>query len=161
VLEQGVACVTAADIRWARCDVKSVSLLANVLLRQLSVDAGAAETLLIRDGFLAEASASAVHVVVGGEIRTPPRSPLLLPGTTAAVVEELAARAGIPHRSTPVSETELRAADEIWLSAATREIQPVCRLDGKPVGEGLPGKVWRALYAQFQACKRELQDQPW
>jgi D-alanine transaminase len=156
-----VACVTAADTRWARCDVKSVSLLANVLLRQLAVDAGAGETILIRDGLLTEASASAVHVVIGGEVRTPPRSHRILPGTTAGAIEELAVRAGIAHRSMPVSEAELRAADEIWLSAATREVQPVCRLDGKPVGDGRPGPLWRAMYAQFQRCKLELQGEPW
>jgi len=164
VLERGMACITATDTRWARCDVKSVALLANVLLRQLAVDAGASETILLRDGLLTEASAAAVHVVVGGELRTPPRSHRTLPGTTTDVVAELAARARIAHRWAPVSEAELRAADEIWLSAATREVQPVCTLDGRPVGpmgNGRPGPLWRALHAEFQALKRELQRQPW
>lgn len=160
-LESGAACVTAQDTRWARCDVKSVALLANVLLRQLAVDAGASETILLRDGELTEASASAVHVVLGGEIRTPERSPRILPGTTRAVVEELAARAGIAHRAGPVSESELRGADEIWLSAATREVVAVTRLDGRPVGTGRPGPLWRRMYAEFQRYKRELAGRPW
>src|SRR6516164_11833007 len=101
--ERGVACVTAADTRWARCDIKSTALLANVLLRQIAVDAGAGETILLRDGELTEASASAVHVVIGGELRTPQQSARLLPGTTRSVMEELAQRLGLAHRATRVS----------------------------------------------------------
>jgi D-alanine transaminase len=161
VLENGVACVTAADSRWARCDVKSVSLLANVLLRQLSVDAGAAETILLRDGELTEASASAVHVVIGRELLMPPNSRRILPGTTRGVVEELAERAGVPWRAAAVSEAQLRAADEIWISAATREVQPVTRLDGRPVGAGRPGPYWQRVFAELQRYKRELAGTPW
>jgi D-alanine transaminase len=160
-LERGLACVTAADTRWARCDIKSTALLANVLLRQLAVDAAAAETILLREGRLTDASASAVHVVIGGEVRTPPNSPEILPSTTRTVVEELAARAGIPWRAAPVSESELRAAGEIWISAATREVQPVTRLDGQAVGEGRPGPLWRRIHAAFEDWKRELQGKPW
>ena len=160
-LAKGLSCVTATDTRWARCDIKSVSLLANVLLRQLSVDANAAETILLRDGQMLEASASAVHVVIAGELRTPPQSQRILPGTTRGAVEEMAQRAGIPFRSIAVSEAELRAADEIWLSAATREAQPVTELDGKPVGAGKPGPVWRRLHEELQRYKRELAGQPW
>lgn len=157
----GAACITAQDTRWARCDIKSVSLLANVLLRQLSVDAGAVETILLRDGSLMEASSSAVHVVIGGEIRTPPRSPKILPGTTRGVMEEMAVRAGIPYRSTPVSETELRAAAEVWISSATREVMAVTTLDGRPVGNGEPGPLWRRVHQEFQSYKRELAGTPW
>ena len=160
-LEHGLACVTAADTRWARCDIKSTALLANVLLRQLAVDAAAAETILLRDGRLTDASASAVHVVIGAEVRTPPNSHEILPSTTRTVVEELAARAGIPWRAAPVSESELRAAEEIWISAATREVQPVTRLDGQTVGAGRPGPLWRRIHAAFQDWKRELRDKPW
>ena len=127
------------DTRWARCDIKSVSLLANVLLRQLAVDDNACETLLIRDGQLTDSSASSVHVVIDGELRTPPNSWKLLPGTTRGVIEEIADRAGVEWRSAPVSEADLRAASEILLGAATREVQPVTTLDGKPVGDGKPG----------------------
>jgi D-alanine transaminase len=160
-LEQGLACVTAADTRWARCDIKSTALLANVLLRQLAVDAAAAETILLRDGQLTDASASAVHVVIAGEVRTPPNSPAILPSTTRTVVEELAARAAVPCRAAAVSEHELRGAEEIWLSAATREVQPVTRLDGRPVGDGRPGPLWRRIDAAFQQWKVELRAQPW
>jgi D-alanine transaminase len=161
VLEKGVSCVTTEDTRWARCDIKSVALLANVLLRQLAVDANAAETILLRNGELMEASASTVHVVVGGELRTPPNSRRILPGTTRGVVEELAARTGVPYRAATISEKELRHADEIWISAATREVQPVTTLDGNPVGPGRPGALWRRVYDEFQHWKREVQHQPW
>ena len=161
VLERGVSCVTAEDTRWARCDIKSVALLANVLLRQLAVDADAMETILLRNGELMEASSSTVHVVIGGELRTPPNSRKILPGTTRGVVEELAARTGVPHRAATIRETELRGADEIWISAATREVQPVTTLDGRPVGSGRPGPLWRRVYDEFQRWKQELQPQPW
>jgi D-alanine transaminase len=160
-LQKGVACVTAEDTRWARCDIKSVSLLANVLLRQLAVDADAAETILLRDGDMMEASSSAVHVVVNGEVRTPPNSRKILPGTTRGVMEEMAARAGIPYRSTRVTEAELRSADEIWMSASTRELQAVTTLDGRPVGTGKPGPLWRRVYDELQSYKRELSGTPW
>ena len=160
-LENGIACITAVDTRWARCDVKSVALLANVLLRQESIDAGAAETILLRDGELTEASASAVHIVIGKELLTPPNSRRILPGTTRGVVEEMAGRAAIPWRSAPVTEAQLRAADEILISAATREAQPVTRLDGRPVGSGKPGPVWRAIYGELQRYKHELAGTPW
>jgi len=160
-LEQGVACVTAADTRWARCDIKSVALLANVLLRQLSVDAGAAETILLRDGELTEASASAVHVVLGGEVLMPPNSRRILPGTTRGAIEEMAARAGIHCRVVPVSEAQLRAADEVWISAATREVQAVTSLDGHAVGSGRPGPLWRRVYDELQRYKQQLAGSPW
>ena len=153
--------MTAADTRWARCDIKSVALLANVLLRQQSVEAGAAETILLRDGELTEASASAVHVLIGGEVLVPPQSHQILPGTTRGVVEELAARVALPWRPAPVTEAQLRAADEIWLSAATREVQPVTRLDGRPVGTGRPGPLWRRVYDELQRYKQELAGTPW
>jgi D-alanine transaminase len=161
VFEKGVACVTAEDTRWARCDIKAIALLANVLLRQLAVDANGTETILLRNGELMEASASAVHVVIGGELRAPPNSQKILPGTTRGVVEELCARLGVPHRSANISEAELRHADEIWISAATREVQPVTTLDGKTVGTGRPGPLWRRVYDEFQRWKQELQHQPW
>jgi len=160
-LDKGLPAVTADDTRWARCDIKSVSLLANVLLRQLAVDHDATETLLIREGYLTDASASSVHVVLGGVLCTPPNSWKLLPGTTRGVIEEIAERAGVVWRSAPVSEPDLRAADEILLGAATREIQPVTLLDGRAVGDGKPGPVWRKLYDAYQAYKREIAGTPW
>jgi D-alanine transaminase len=159
--ENGLPAVTAQDTRWARCDIKSVSLLANVLLRQLAVDAQATEAILIRDGQLTDASGSSAHVVIDGELRTPPNSWKLLPGTTRSVIEEIADKAGVPWRAVAVREPELRSADEILLGAATREVQPVSLLDGKPVGAGKPGPVWRKLHDAYQAYKRELAGTPW
>jgi D-alanine transaminase len=130
-------------------------------LRELAVDANAAETILLRDGHLTEGSSSAVHIVTQGQLRTPEHSPEILPGTTRSVVEELAARAGIVHRASPVSEAQLRGADEIWLSSAAREILPVTTLDGAPVGSGQPGPIWRRVYAELQQYKRELAGEPW
>ncbi|MGB8692309.1 MAG: aminotransferase class IV [Steroidobacteraceae bacterium] len=150
-LAEGVACITAADTRWARCDIKSVALLANVLLRQQAVEAGAAEAILLRDGWLTDASSSAVHVVINGEIRTPPRSHLLLPGTMRALMEELASTHAIPCHSVPVSERELRAADEIWLSSATRGVIAVTSLDGQPIGDGRAGPLWRRMRPLVEA----------
>jgi D-alanine transaminase len=160
-LENGVAAITAQDTRWARCDIKSVSLLANVLLRQLAIDANASETILLRDGELMEASSSAVHVVIRGEIRSPPNSRKILPGTTRGVIEELAERAGIPHRSIRVTESELRNAEEIWLTAAVREMSSVTALDGKPVGSGHPGPLYKRVRDAFERYKSELAKEPW
>ena len=161
LFERGISCVTASDTRWARCDIKSTALLANVLLRQLSVDADASETILLRDGELTEASASAVHVVLGGEVLMPPNSRRILPGTTRGAVEELAARVAIHCRVQPISEAQLRAADEVWVSAATREVQPVTVLDGHPIGTGRPGPLWRRVYEELQRYKQELAGTPW
>ena len=161
VRERGVACISAADTRWARCDIKSTALLANVLLRELSIEANAAETILLRDGHLTEGSSSAVHIVQDGQLRTPEHSREILPGTTRSVVEELAVRAGVAHRAGRVSESELRSADEIWLSSAAREIVPVTTLDGAAVGSGAPGPLWQRLYAELQQYKSELRGEPW
>ena len=155
-LRDGLACITLPDNRWGRCDIKAVALLANVLLRQQAVEAGASEAILLRDGELTEGSASTVHVVKDGVLLTPPNSARILPGTTRIVVEELADALGIPRRNAPVSEAMLRSADEIWLGAATREVQPVTRLDGASVGNGRPGPLWRRLYDAWQQLKRPV-----
>ncbi len=154
-LRDGLACITAPDPRWARCDIKSVALLANVLLRQQAFEAGASEAILLRDGALTEGSASTVHVVKDGVLLTPPQSVRILPGTTRRVVEEIADRLALPRRDQPIDEGLLRSADEIWLGAATREVQPVTRLDGNPVGTGVPGPWWRRVYDAFQQLKRD------
>jgi D-alanine transaminase len=155
MLRDGLACITAQDTRWARCDIKSVALLANVMLRQMAVDAGANETILLRDGQLMEASASTVHVVRDGVLITPPNSARILPGTSRSVVEELADELGIARRDEAVSEASLRSADEIWLAAATREVQPVTALDGNAIGTGKPGPLWRRVYDAWQRLKSE------
>ncbi|HEY6451068.1 MAG TPA: aminotransferase class IV [Steroidobacteraceae bacterium] len=151
VLERGVSCITAQDTRWARCDIKSVALLANVLLRQQAVEAGASETILLREGWLTDASSSTVYAILDREIVAPPNSTRLLPGTTRNLLEELADAHGIARRSIAVSEAQLRGADEIWLSAATRGVIAVTALDGKPVGTGRPGPLWRRMHELIEA----------
>lgn len=155
-IENGVAAVSTEDIRWSRCDIKSTSLLGNVLLRWLAADAGATETILLRGGALTEASASSVHVVKGGCIVTPPQTNAILPGTTRSVIFELAGREGIPNERRPVAEAELRSADEILIASAGGGIRAIATLDGRPVGSGKPGPVYRRIYACFKATQREF-----
>lgn len=152
----GVCAVTATDPRWQHCDIKAISLLANVLMRQRAVDAGCAETVMLRDGFLTEGAASNIFVVAGGLLLAPPPSPHMLTGITYDVVLELAAAHAIPHAVRPVSEAELRAADEIWMTSSTREIMAVVRLDGETVGAGMPGPVARRMDACYQQFKRDV-----
>jgi D-alanine transaminase len=156
LVETGVGAITAADNRWLRCDIKATSLLPNVLLRQLAVDAGCAETVLIRDGFLTEGAASNIFVVSEGQVLTPPKSHFMLPGITYDVVLELARSLELPHQVRPVSEAEVRGAHEVWLTSSTKEVLAVTRLDGRPVGEGRPGPVFRRLHAAYQEYKRTV-----
>jgi D-alanine transaminase len=160
LLEEGVAAITAQDTRWARRDIKSTALLANSLLKKLAVDAGAYETILLERGELTEGSSTTVHVILQGQIRTPPNGHHILPGTTRDVVGELAARLGIGAQSGRVAEAQLRAADEIWLAFATRGLLPVTRLDGKPVGNGEPGALFRRMHAAFADHVRDLAGTP-
>jgi D-alanine transaminase len=156
VLTRGVDAVLREDLRWQRCDIKAIALLANVLMRQSAVDEDATEALLIRDGYLTEGAASNVLIVDRGVIVTPPDGPLLLPGVTRDLVLELAREAGLDAREEPISESRLRAADEIWLTSSTKEIIAVTRLDGDAVGDGSPGPLWRRVHALFQDYKRAL-----
>ncbi|MBI5329847.1 MAG: D-amino acid aminotransferase [Betaproteobacteria bacterium] len=156
LVEHGVAAITAQDNRWLRCDLKATSLLANVLLRQQSVDAGCAETVLLRDGWLMEGSASSVFVVRDGVILAPPESNLILPGVTYEVVLEIARAEGLPHAVRPVAEAELRDAEEVWITSSTKEVMAVTTLDGQPVGDGRPGPVFRRVLAAYQAYKHTV-----
>jgi len=158
--EHGVTAITAPDNRWLRCDIKAISLLPNVLLRQLAVDAGAAETVMLRDGFLSEGAASNIFVVKDGVLLAPPKDHLMLPGITYDVVLELAAAQGIPARVAPVAESTLRSADEIWLTSSTREVQAITRLDGSPVGTGEPGPLFRKMDQFYQDYKATVMRQP-
>ena len=162
--DQGVAAVTVADNRWLRCDVKSVSLLANCLLRQDAVDAGAVEAVLLRDGMLSEGSASNIFLVKGGVIITPPKTNFILPGITYDVVIELARANRLPVEIRPVSEAEVRDADELWLTSSTKEVLPISTLDGKPVGRGekagKPGPVAARMYQLYQDYKRTVMRAP-
>jgi D-alanine transaminase len=148
------AAITRADIRWSRCDIKSTSLLANCLLRQEAVDAGVAETILLRDGHLTEGSVTSVFVVLEGRPLTPPLSHDVLPGVTRDLVIELMADSGTPVTETPVSEARLRLASEIWLTSTTRDIVPVVELDGQPVGDGRPGPLWRQALDRYLAFRK-------
>lgn len=155
-VRHGVAAITALDNRWLHCDLKTTSLLANVLLRQLSVDAGCAETILVRDGQLTEGSASSVFLVKDGVILAPPKSNLVLPGITYDVVIELAAAEGLATEIRPIAEAELRSADELWVTSSTKEITAVTTLDGKPVADGEPGPIFRRMHAAYQTFKHQV-----
>jgi D-alanine transaminase len=151
--QNGVAAITATDNRWLRCDIKAISLLPNVLLRQQAVDAGAAETVMLRNGYLSEGSASNIFVVKNDILLAPPKGELMLPGITYDVVLELAAANNIRFHVEPVAERTLRNADEIWLTSSTREIQAITQLDGQPVGCGVPGPLYRKLDQLYQDYK--------
>ena len=152
-VDNGVAAVSLADNRWLRCNLKTTSLLANVLLRQAAVEAGAAECVLFRDGFLTEGSASNIFAVKGGTLLAPPKSNLILPGITYDVILELARDGGIAAEVRPISEIEARAADELWLSSSSKEVLAITNLDGAPVGNGRPGPIFKRMHALFQARK--------
>lgn len=153
MLVGGAAAITATDNRWVRCDVKAISLLPNVLLRQLAVDEQALETILIRDGFLTEGAASNIFIVKNNVLLVPPKSNLMLPGITYDVVLELAAANQIENQVRQISEAEIRCADEILLTSSTKEIMPITTLDKRPVGDGKPGKLFARLHTLYQAYK--------
>ncbi|MDF1819388.1 MAG: D-amino acid aminotransferase [Immundisolibacteraceae bacterium] len=150
-LDQGLVAITTADIRWDYCHAKTTSLIANVMLRQQAVDAGADEALLLRDGLLTEGSASNAFVVVRGELLTPTAGEQLLHGITRERILQLARQQNIPVAERSVSEQQLRRADEICISSSTKGILPVTRLDDVAVGEGTPGPVWHAIWQAYQA----------
>jgi len=157
LLQSGISCITVADNRWLRCDIKAIALLPNVLLRQAAVEAGCAEAILIRDdAFLTEGAASNIFVVKNGRLLAPPKDNLMLPGITYDVILELAAANGIPCEVRRVSKTELLSADEILLTSSTREVLAVTTLDGKPVGNGKPGAMFARLHPLYQTFKREV-----
>ncbi len=156
LVEKGVAAVSAPDNRWLRCDIKSISLIGNVLLRQASADVGAAETILFRDGILTEASASNVFVAKNGLVLSPPKSNLILPGITYDVVVEIAQQLGLALEFRDIREAEVRAADELWVTSSSKEILAVVELDGKPVGEGKPGPLFRRAWEGYQEFKRRV-----
>lgn len=153
LLDSGVSAITTNDNRWLRCDIKAISLLPNVLLRQMAVDAGAVETVLLREGFMTEGAASNIFVVKNETLLAPPKNHLMLPGITYDVVLELAAAHKIPNEVRTVSEYEVRTAQELLLTSSTKEIMPITRLDGKPVGDGKPGPMFALLYQLYQNYK--------
>ena len=162
LLHSGVACITAADNRWLRCDIKAISLLPNVLLRQMAVDAGCAETILIRaesvteGAFMTEGAASNIFVVQDGKLLAPPKDNLMLPGITYDVILEIAAANGIPHEVRRIAVAEVHAADELLLTSSTKEVLAITQLDGKPVGSGKPGPMFARLHSLYQDFKRNV-----
>jgi len=153
-LAQGVVAVTAADIRWQRCDIKAIALLANALLRQQAIGQGAVEAILVRDGLVTEGAASNIFVVKNGRLVTPPKGPFILPGITRDLVVEIARAKGIPCDELPVKIEMLTAADEVWLTSSTKEILPITRIDGRPVGNGKPGPMHAKMFALYKEYKQ-------
>ena len=153
----GVACTTARDFRWERGDIKSTSLLGNVLARQMSADHGALETIMFRDGMLTEASASNVWIVHEGALLGPPKSDHVLEGIRVELLRELCEDCGIAYNLRPIPESDVLSADEVILSSATKEVLPVTRIDGELVGHGAmrgkPGPVYARLYEAYQRAK--------
>ena len=152
----GVCAVTAPDNRWQRCNIKAISLLPNILLRQQAVDAGCAETVMLRDGFLSEGAASNIFVVKDGVLLAPPPSNLILTGITYDLVLELAAAHGMPHEVRAISEAEVRSAAELWMTSSTKEIMAIVKLDGVPVGAGTPGPLAQRMDALYQTFKHQV-----
>ena len=149
----GVSAITAPDQRWGRCDIKSVALLANVLARQQAADRASVEAILLRDGLLTEGAASNVFVVTDDVVRTTPLGTAILPGITRAFLLEVLRAEGRDCREEPITEADLRAADEIWLTSSTKEVLPVTRLDGQPVGDGRPGPFWREALDRYRQAR--------
>jgi len=139
--------------------VKVTSLLANCLMRQRSVDSGADEVVMFRDGYLTEASSSNVFAVKEGVLLAPPKNHLVLPGITYDVVLELAAASKVPVEVREIGEDEVRGADELWLTSSSKEVLAVTTLDGRPVGDGKPGPVFKVIHGAFQEFKRRIMRQ--
>lgn len=162
LLASGVSATTATDNRWLRCDIKAISLLPNVLLRQMAVDAGCAETILIREGsdsgdsFMTEGAASNIFLVKNGTLLAPPKNNLMLPGITYDVVLEIAKANHIPYQVRKILKAEIFEADEILLTSSTKEVLPVTHVDGKAVGSGKPGAMFTRLHMLYQEFKRDV-----
>jgi D-alanine transaminase len=155
----GVKAITCPDIRWQRCDIKSIALLANILLRQQAVDVGAVEAILLREGYVMEGAASNVFVVIDGVAMTPPKSQYILPGITRDLILEVMQANQLPYQEIAITEAQLRSADEIWVTSSVREILPITTLDEKTVGSGKPGPIWSRVWQLYQNYKQQLRFQ--
>ena len=153
-LARGIAAITIEDFRWDACDIKSTSLVANVMLKQQATAAGADDAILLKHGYVTEGTASNVFVVRDNSLITPATGHLLLSGITRELVIDIARDNGIDVLERPVPVEELFEADEIWLTSSTREIAPVLRLDGQPVSGGVAGPLWRRVMQCYQQVKR-------
>ena len=160
LVESGVSAVSAVDNRWDRCDIKAISLLPNVLLRQTAVDAGATETVMFRDDILTEGAASNIFAVAKGTILAPPTDHHMLPGITYDLVLELAAAEGIPVEIGKFSKARIQQADELWLTSSTKEVLAITSMDGHPIGDGKPGLLFRRMYALYQDYKARVMRAP-
>jgi D-alanine transaminase len=154
--EPGVSAITLTDIRWQHCDIKAITLLPNILLRQQAIEADAAEAILIKNGYAVEGAASNIFIVRDGILITPPNSADLLPGVTRDLVLELAQTSGIPSMEADIPVGELELAEEIWLTSSTREISPVVHLDDRPVSGGKPGPAWHRMIRLYQEYKEAV-----
>ncbi|HEY6645199.1 D-amino acid aminotransferase [Povalibacter sp.] len=152
---QGLSAITVEDFRWGRCDIKTTALLANVLMKQQAADAGAQEAIITRDGEVLEGASTSVFIVRNGVLVTPPNSHRILPGTTRDATLELATGV-MPVEIRAIALAELLAADEVWISAATRDIAPITSVDGNPIGSGKPGPLWQKIHAAFEQSRLQL-----
>jgi len=158
LLKNGIAAITHEDIRWRYCHIKAIALLPNTLMRQVAREAGAAEAILYRDDKVTEGAASNVFIVKNGKILTPRKDECLLPGITRDLILEIGHDAGLDCIESDISLEQLTGADEIWVTSSTKEILPVTQLDGKPVGNGTPGPIWRDMLDRYQQHKHLLRD---
>lgn len=153
IRRKGVACVTMDDKRWLHCEIKSVSLLGNVLAAQYAAENQVTEAIQFRDGMLTEGSSSNVWIVKDGVLAGPPKDNLILEGIRYGLIQELCEGLGVPMQVRRISREEVFAADEVMISSATKEVLPVTRIDGQPVGNGAPGPIYAKLYEAYQAAK--------
>jgi D-alanine transaminase len=149
---KGAACITIPDIRWQRCDIKTIQLLPNVLAKQAAVERGALDAIMIRDGVATEGSHANLFAVVDGVLRTHPTDHRILAGVTRAVVLELARNIGVSAVEEPLTETELASADELFLAGTTTDVMPVVRLNDATIGSGEPGPITTRLVREFRVC---------
>ncbi|MFJ9452332.1 D-amino acid aminotransferase [Herbaspirillum sp. NPDC101397] len=156
VRAKGVACVTLEDKRWLNCQIKSTSLLGNVLAAQYAAEHEVTEAIQFRDEFLSEASSSNVWIVKDGKLSAPPKDNLILEGIRYGFIEELCKSQGIVFEARRITREEVFGADEVLLSSATKEVLPVVTIDDQRVGDGKPGPVFAKLYAAYQAAKAAL-----
>jgi D-alanine transaminase len=157
-LEKGIEAIAVDDFRWKACDIKSVSLIANVMIRLSANEQNVMDAIMVRDGLVTEGTASNIFLVHGGSISTPPKSDCLLPGITRDLVIDLALANGLTVEERDIKQGELETADEIWLTSSTREIAPVVKLDNRVVGDGVAGEYWKKIIALYQDYKQELRN---
>ncbi|MGH6609860.1 MAG: D-amino acid aminotransferase [Burkholderiaceae bacterium] len=153
-IQDGVSAVTHSDERWLHCDIKSTSLLGNVLMKQFAIDEGASETVMLRDGFLTEGSSTNVSVIKNDAISMPPKTVQILPGITVDGIAQIAEQHRVKVEVRPVADKELRSADEVWLSSSGRDLLAIVSLDGARVGSGKPGPMYRSMFEWFHQAKK-------